>query len=226
LETLAESGSAKLQSDLDRSYSDLIKLLRAGGQPEEALQALQDGIIVLEAFVKRSPHDRGLQQRLGNRLTQTANLLSFELQRYEQAEPLFRRVLAIRQTLAEEAAGDFDNRQQLAWSFQNLGWTLNNLHRAEEAEALLRKAVALCESLASESPLNSGNQVNLAWSLNVLARALAGLGRIGEARETLQRALGICEQTLQKDPSHSTARTQLDNVMAQLDELPPADGEE
>ena len=102
--------------------------------------------------------------------------------RYQEAEPLFRRSLAIR----EQALG-VDN-PGVALSVNNLAVLLLWEGRYPEAESLFRRALRLRQS-GPEGP-------ELAESLNGLGNVLQAAGRYGEAEPLQRRALSIREKVL------------------------------
>lgn len=104
--------------------------------------------------------------------------------RFSDAEPLFRKSLAIlEQTLP---AGHPD----IATALNNLGFQHQATDRIEEAEDLYKRALVMREAATPQSPLA------VADSLNNLAQIYKAQGRIAEAEPLLRRALEIRAEKL------------------------------
>lgn len=111
-------------------------------------------------------------------LTPLVNLAaSYEgLGLYEEAEPIYRRVLAI-----ETALGGPDNLETLATA-HNLAFLLDSMGRPEEAEPLFRDTLERCERVLG--PSHEGTLT----CMSGLASLLRDTERPGEARELLEEA--------------------------------------
>jgi tetratricopeptide (TPR) repeat protein len=106
---------------------------------------------------------------------------------YSEAEPLYRRALAIREKTMER------NHLDIAMSLNNLAALCRDQERYDEAEALYRRAVAIREQvLGPDHP-------ETAEVLNNLAVSYRNQGRSKEALPLFQRALAIREQALGPD---------------------------
>jgi tetratricopeptide (TPR) repeat protein len=106
--------------------------------------------------------------------------------RYAEAEPLYKRVLA----LVEKADG---SNARIELAIDNLMKSLVAHARYAEAEPLMRRGLAIAEKEYKAHPENGG------WSmlvvLNHLGRLLQDTGRFAEAEVILRRALTVAEQT-------------------------------
>ena len=122
-------------------------------------------------------HSRLLGERHATTLTilnNRAGLLR-DQGRFEEAEPLYRRVLRIRQeSLPEDAV-------PIAYSLHGLGWVLAETGRAEEAEPLLREMLRILES-EGDGPADARYRVGL----STLGRALSLMGRYDDATPLLE----------------------------------------
>jgi tetratricopeptide (TPR) repeat protein len=123
-----------------------------------------------------------------NRLNEQA-LQFYQQGRYADAEPLYKRSLAI----YEKALGP--DHPGVATSLDNLA-SLNGIQgRYEEAEPLYRRSLAIREkALGPDHP-------DVAQSLNNLAALYYTQGRYGDAEPLYKRSLAIYEKTL--GPNHS-----------------------
>ena len=136
-------------------------------------------------------------EEAGRLLNQTAYYLN-ERARYEAAEPLYRRALAI----AEKAMGP---------EHPEVGILLNNLTelyltqgRYEAAEPLIQRALVITEKALGPEHSDVGIH------LNNLAELYRAQGRYEAAEPLYQRALAIVEKAL--GPEHPKVSTHLNNL--------------
>ena len=118
--------------------------------------------------------------------------------KYAEAEPLFRRALAI----SEKALGP--EHPNVAKELNNLAALLQAQGKYAEAEPLFRRALAIDEkALGSDHP-------DFAIDLNNLAALLQDQGKYAEAEPLYRRALAIDEKALGSD--HPGFATDLNNL--------------
>jgi hypothetical protein len=119
-------------------------------------------------------------------LDRQASLLRV-IARYEDAEPLYRRALAI-----DEASYGNDH-PEVAGALNNLALLLQDTNRLAEAEPLMRRALAIDEvSYGNDHP-------DVARILNNLALLLQDTNRLAEAEPLMRRALAIDEASYGND---------------------------
>ena len=132
------------------------------------------------------------------RLFNELGLLFDAKARWAEAEPLYRRALAI----AEASVGP--DHPDVASCLNNLAALLYAMNRLGEAEPLMRRALVLDEaSLGADHP-------QVAIRLNNLALLLKATNRLGEAEPLMRRALAIGEATL--GPDHPNVAIRLNNL--------------
>ncbi len=131
-------------------------------------------------------------------------LLWREKARLEEAEPFFRRALAI-----EEASYGKDDPTVSA-CLNNLAGLLRAKNRLEEAEPLYRRALAIDEASYHK------NHPEVATSLNNLAGLLRVTSRVKEAEPLYRRALAITETSFGKD--HPIVATCINNLAGLLED--------
>ncbi|WP_285713646.1 tetratricopeptide repeat protein [Erythrobacter oryzae] len=156
------------------------------------------------------PHGLRLFERtrdLGPYAAQTASYNEYAaileaLARFGEAEPLYRRALAI-----EEASLGPDH-PNVATRLNNLAELLRTTNRLGEAEPLYRRALAIHE--ASRGP----DHPNLAIRLNNLAGLLQETNRLAEAEPLVRRALAIDEASY--GPDHPEVARDLNNLASLL----------
>jgi len=159
----------------------------------------------INIFSMESAEESLLLSRAGYYLNQRAE--------YAQAEPLFRRALAI-----DEKAWGPEHRET-ATSLNNLASLYQDQGKYEEAEPLYRRALAIREKvLGPEDP-------GTATSLNNLAALLDDQGKPAEAEPLYRRSLAIREKALgPEDPRTATSLNnlaQLLNTQGKYDEAEP-----
>ena len=132
------------------------------------------------------------------RLLNQAGYYLWHRARYAEAEPLYRRALAI----SEKSLGA--DHPTVAIRLNNLAELLRVTNRLAEAEPLMRRALAINEkALGPDHP-------TVAINLNVLSLMLQDTNRLGEAEPLMRRALAIGEKTL--GPDHPSVATRLNNL--------------
>ncbi len=122
------------------------------------------------------------------RLANQAGYFLKELALHREAEPLYRRALAI----AEASYGP--DHPEVATDLNNLASLLQDTNRLAEAEPLCRRALDIDE--ASYGP----DHPEVAISLNNLARLLQDTNRLAEAEPLYRRVVEIFEKSLGPDP--------------------------
>ena len=117
--------------------------------------------------------------------------------RLVEAEELFRRAVAIQETIG-------NNHPDLATALNNLADLLRDTNRLHEAESLVRKALAIDEAFLGP------NDPAVAAILNNLGNFLLLTGRFTEAEPLVQRALSIHESCY--GTNHPEVATDLNNL--------------
>jgi tetratricopeptide (TPR) repeat protein len=156
-----------------------------------------------------APHARSVtqwadQEGIATPTTQLMNQLGLLLDTkslHTQAEPLYRRALAI-----DEASCGADH-PEVARDLNNLALLLRATNRWAEAEPLMRRALAIAE------PSFGPNHPTVATGLNNLAELLGTPNRLAEAEPLLWRALAINETSF--GHNHPDVAISLNNL-AQL----------
>jgi tetratricopeptide (TPR) repeat protein len=125
-------------------------------------------------------------------------LLYYHTNRLAEAEPLFRRALAI----DEQAYGA--NHPTVAIRINNLAQLLQTTNQLAAAEPLMRRALVITEQTYG------ANHPRVATALNNLALLLKATNRLAEAEPLMRRALVIDEQTY--GPKHPDVARDLNNL--------------
>jgi tetratricopeptide (TPR) repeat protein len=143
----------------------------------------------------------GISEPTGRLMTQVGLLLEAKAL-HAEAEPLYRRTLAI----AEDSLGL--DHPTVAIRLNNLATFLRGTNRLGEAEPLMRRALAIDEkSFGPDHP-------EFATNLSNLAELLQATNRLVEAEPLRRRALAIDEKSF--GPDHSKVAIDLNNLAALL----------
>jgi tetratricopeptide (TPR) repeat protein len=120
----------------------------------------------------------------------------------EQAESLLRQSVKILEELHRHSPGNFDYRQQLAWSHLTLFQTLWGERRFEEAEASAKLAIDLYEGLMAEQAdqLSYANEVYAVY-LSMGELLANDLGRTNDAEQMYERAIAFHERHAGRVPA-------------------------
>jgi tetratricopeptide (TPR) repeat protein len=141
--------------------------------------------------------DAGISKPTARLMNQLGLLLQSKA-RYIEAEPMYRRALAI-----DEASYSADH-PEIATALNNLAALLQATNRLREAEPLVRRALAIDKaSYGADHP-------NVAIRLNNLALLLQATNRLREAEPLCRRALAIDEANYGAD--HPKVANRLNNL--------------
>jgi tetratricopeptide (TPR) repeat protein len=132
------------------------------------------------------------------RLMSQLGILLYRRAEWSQAEPMFRRALAI----DEQSYGP--DHPAVATRLNNLAGLLYDTNRLAEAEPMFRRALAI-----DEKSYGAGHP-EVATDLNNLALLLRATNRLAEAEPMFRRALAIDEKSL--GPEHPKVAKRLNNL--------------
>jgi tetratricopeptide (TPR) repeat protein len=182
------------------------------------LEQLEKGTIwqpllaVAEKGVQHAVQELGGEDPAVAELLDKQAIILVNLARYEEAEPLFRRALAI------DEASYGPNHPKVAIKLNNLAQLLQATNHLTEVETLMQRALAIDEaSYGSEHP-------EIAIKLNNLALLLQATNRLAEAEPLFWRALAIDEANYGFD--HPNVARRLNNLAVLMyDTNRPAEAE-
>jgi tetratricopeptide (TPR) repeat protein len=183
---LPTAASAESQIRVWETYLESGVKARSEGRYSEAEQLLKEAIQEADKFGSESA-------RYASSINELAELYRIRGQ-YAEAEPLFRKALAIR----ERVLGADD--PAVAQSLNRLGLLLRNRGKYSEAEPLFRQSLEIWSKKSSEE------SSDVAQSLNNLAGDLLDKGKYAEAESLCRRSLAISEK-LSGPGSVETARS-------------------
>jgi tetratricopeptide (TPR) repeat protein len=189
----AVEAGASAQEQADLALAALESLVEAGAV-DEARSLSDRWRSAIGRLVHESEPDHPDTARLLDHLATFYEICG----EYTEAEPLFRRALAIR----EKTFGP-DHRGTAA-SLNNLALLYMDRGRYAEAEPLYRRALAIHERVSG------AGHPDTATSLNNLAGLYANQGRYAEAEPLYRRALAISERA--SGAGHPDTATSLNNL--------------
>ncbi|HSG41048.1 MAG TPA: serine/threonine-protein kinase, partial [Thermoanaerobaculia bacterium] len=199
LEARRDAEQQALRADAAARF--LEELFQAS-DPRQARGRLPDARELLHRGTERLAQDKNLsdQPLLRARLLDTLGGIHTELGLYDEARPLLKEALTIRERLRG------NGHPGVADTLVRLG-SLAQLSGQGDAEALFRRALAIRE--ASLGPRDPG----VAEVLNSLGMTLAAKGRFDEAEPILQRALALQESLRgDRDPQVAKALHNLSGI--------------
>jgi len=195
---LLNSALAEAGQIIDPAYLPL--QFKAGYSEDEDLELLalvQDATALHQEIARIAKIHGAASAELTRFLNQTGMALR-RLARNTEAEPLYRRSLA----LTEQLYGP--EHAKVAIRLNNLAQLLQDTNRMAEAEPLMRRALAIDEqSFGADHP-------KIAIRLNNLAQLLQATNRLAEAEPLMRRALAIDEQSF--DAEHPDVAIDLNNL--------------
>ncbi len=145
---------------------------------------------VLRRGSRRIPIEFKGEPRLQARLMDTVGNVDRSLGFYQDAEPLLREALKLREARAATAGADRADHLALAESQFNLAWLLHDLGSYDEAESLYRKALATrSELLEADDATVVSTKFNLAW-------VFADTNRNPEAEQLFREVISARRKTL------------------------------
>ncbi len=206
---------------LARSYSSLAWALQKQGRNAEAEPLARWALETREARFGANA------EPVARSLNQVATIY-LALDRFNQAEPLLRRVLAMDKVASTtislggvipmDASKSLTMIQEQAQSESLLGLGYVTQRRYAEAEADFARAVALREASQGSRHPETGDELNnLAW-------ARLEQGKLAEARPSMEKSLDILEQSRGvQDPSVARTLDGLARIDAEQNNLPAAE---
>jgi CHAT domain-containing protein/Tfp pilus assembly protein PilF len=198
LRSLAIDEKAKNYAYVAIDLNNLALLYQTQGKYDQAESLYRRSLAIVEKLLKEkgkdgSDFDRDLDVAI--KLNNLAALYD-EQGKYKQAEPLYRRSLAIREkTLAKKGKNaDVSISLDVANSLNNLAVLYNEQGKYQQAERLFQRSLTIRE----KSPF-AGDRPDVANSLSNLAWLYKNQGKYDQAEALYQRSLTINEEILGKD---------------------------
>jgi tetratricopeptide (TPR) repeat protein len=164
-----------------------------------------------------------------SKLAQAAHAL--ERGRLNQAEALYREVLADAQRRVALDASDSGWQRDLSVSYSKLGEVAVSAGKLEDARGWFAKSLVATQALAMLDASNSRWQRDLSLSSNLLGELAVSEGRLEDARDWFARSLAVREALTTSDPSNSlwqrdlsVSYERLGGVMVSVGQLQAARG--
>jgi tetratricopeptide (TPR) repeat protein len=205
----ATSASAQFDDELGALNPDTLQLLQASKQP--------DAIAVAESALAAAERQFGPDHpNVARSLTNLGKQYQYH-GKYDQAEPLYQRALAIKENLAIKEMVSRPDHADIAVNLDGLATLYRIRHRYADAETLLKRSLAVREQAFGPDGLN------VCPSLESLAVLYQSEGRHGDAEPYLRRVLAIREKALGPDhPQVGQSLHQLARLYRMQGRLPEA----
>jgi serine/threonine protein kinase len=158
-----------------------------------------------DQLTRQAGEDPATAAGLGQAEGRFGNLRS-EMGRIDQAEPAYRRKIAIFTRLADQYPQDPQYRRLLAKGHSDLGVVLGEAGRTDKARDELNEAVRQTRSLAAAAPADPVARQDLAGVLLYYGHALKDVGQLTDAEAAYREALALARGLLAGD---TITRTQV-----------------
>lgn len=198
---MASEGKKLTAAELRRrsaSQHSIGDVLRAQGNPKDALSAYREALKAFATLAERAPGKAGPQRDLAYSHNSIGEVLR-DLGSLGDALHSHRQALAIRERLARDDPRNADLQSAIAASHANIGEILLEQGRRDDALATFRRAFAIRNRLAREAPDNAVWQSDLSVSQIHVGDTLCALGNPGEALNAYRQALSIRERLAHGD---------------------------
>jgi len=169
------------------------RLLNEPGMQPLRRELLSTALRYYEDFVRDHAGDLGLEGELAHACVRAAGIHT-TLGEHARAEPLYRKAIEIRESLARLDPTSDQRRRELADAYNSLATWQNWNRRTSETEPLFLKAIAIREKLTQTNPLDAGDQSELAVSYSYLSELYNVVDGWTEAEAPLRRATEIRER--------------------------------
>ncbi len=174
-------------------------LIHFADRQPEALELYRKGLEEFETLAAEFPQEPTYQLGLASGLGNVGDLTYRLNGPTPDLEAVFRRCIALNESLPSELALIPDTRIDLAWRLQVLTEFLRGEGRHKEADVLSRKGKDIMEKLISEYPKNVSYSVQLIYSLHDEAGIRAQF-EPEVAESAYRRALAICKEAVAQSP--------------------------
>ena len=199
--------AAERGDDPQARFDSARALVRVGriqtklGRHDPAKHAFVQAVEQLEALSTRFPDRAEYQREFAACLVDLGGVYLDRLDRAGDAEPHFRRSLAIAESLVARNPGDRDARYRLAVSLRGLGSYCEIAGRRDEAERAGRSCRQVLEGLIADDPRERKFHVLLAGCENCLGLVYLNTDRLPEAEQVLRHCANQAEAMLAESPT-------------------------
>ncbi len=194
--------NATYRSALAASQQCRGMVLRELGRASEALDAFGQGVALGQALVDEEPQNVAYRTVLAQCLQGLAMQLRDygPVERVHEAEPNFRRALAIYEQLVKEFPNSSGYRTWLGLARVQLGSLLARTGRPADAEHIYQQAYEVFQTLCEEYPQARRYEGDLAHVRGRLAKLCADRSDLDKARSHYEDAVGRLHKVLQARP--------------------------
>ena len=201
----------KLANSVLFDYHDAIETLPGATAVRERL--VTDARMYLDSLAAEAEGDSALQRELAAAYDRVGNVLgrpyAANLGDTKGALESYTKALRIREALVAADARNAQNRRELAESYRQIGWQLQDTSDTATSLEYFRRATAMYAQLALQHPDDAQMQTALARTLTELGSVLEGRGDLSGALENERRALVLLQKLDAASPGDPELRRTL-----------------
>ena len=142
---------ARLDADYARTLTRLSDMAMGLGRYDDALRDRRDALTIYKRLATENPDDAALQEKLSIAHVLVGDVFK-EHGEYDTARLWYEQALAIDEALVQKHGGKDNYRDNLAWSYERLGWLAWHARDWEQARAYYAKRHELAKALAECRP--------------------------------------------------------------------------
>ena len=192
----------KLANAVLFDYHDAIEALPGATAVRERL--VKDALAYLDSLASEASGDPALQRELAAAYDRMGSVLgrpyAANLGDTKGALESYQKALRIREALVATDAGSRQDRLELARSYRQIGWQLQDTSDSGTGRDHFRHAISIYAQLALEHPADVEIQTALARAHNELGAVLEDRGDLSGALENERRALALLEKLVARSP--------------------------
>jgi serine/threonine protein kinase len=198
----ANPNSDQCKRDLAQSLGNLGLLFRKLNRSDEAIQACEDALALLDA--DKPVESQVWQVSLASLLTRSMVLTNLaecqrEKGRLRKAERALKEVLSVREAIVDRYPSVPRFQREQAGTLNNFGNLLVSLDRRERAKNAYEKSAAIYERLAARPSSDPDISIRLAGTYSNLARLVGDTGNLEASLPFSTKAIATLEAAYRKD---------------------------
>jgi serine/threonine protein kinase/tetratricopeptide (TPR) repeat protein len=215
------------------AYRQVASIHELLGQPEQALAAYKEGLVVSSKLASEAPHDPAYRQNLARSYASLGGVYETSLRsgRRSEVEQAYAEALRIQEQLIHEFPADLGYQHDLGLTYNRLGYMRLYGDTAKGGAALLaeaewpvRRALEIRQKLVVAKPEEFIYRQELGGSLGNYGDLLMMTGQFQEAETVVGRELEVRQQLVDEFPTARDARDFLADAYVSLAGLRSSSG--
>jgi tetratricopeptide (TPR) repeat protein len=196
-----KSDDPELRQETGLAYKRLADISRLLGENDQAAEAYDQAIALLDRLAPNSHADPRFRQIMADSYCYLGEILRLRSQPAE-ARQAYDLAENLQSQLVAEFPGNADYRKDLSRCHYNLGILLKDTRRPQEAEKEFHLAIELLDKLVQEHPETAEYRRHLARAYLNIGPALRINGRPDQAEDAYQQAIRLQKDLVEKNPSN------------------------